>query len=361
LAIVRAAALAEGAWSVAGVPVCAPDEDRFTLLVAAAEMALGHLPPDGPSALSHLTLWGETEADLPERISTALGLGALPSRAVPPEAAALAETLAETSGQPALYLAAETAPGAPARAVALVMEVGGSGGIEMTGADAEQDAPGTPEGISPVGFTVALVRGALGNGAPALPVPGTRLLVRARRLGPFAGEPSWSSRAAPATHQPPTAAAVVEEELATVSEGAYLPLATYLEDLPSRWRFEADRCGSCRTLSFPTRGRCRHCGKLDGLTRERLPKAGGLIEAVTTVRPGAQPSEFDFQVQRGGAYDVVVVRLHPEVRVTLQVTDAPAGSSRIGMAVDTVLRRLYPMEGAWRYGRKAIPRGSPTP
>ena len=93
-----------------------------------------------------------------------------------------------------------------------------------------------------------------------------------------------------------------------------------------------------------------------------------MVEVATTVHAGAQPTEFDWWVDRVGAYDVALVEIAPGVRVTLQGTDAPAGTLRRGMVVGTVLRRLFPLEGEWRYGRKAVPlaltpggSGSPAP
>jgi uncharacterized OB-fold protein len=61
-----------------------------------------------------------------------------------------------------------------------------------------------------------------------------------------------------------------------------------------------------------------------------------------------------------GPYGVVLAELVPGVRATLQVADARPADVRVGSRVDTVLRRLYAIEGAWRYGRKAVP-ASGTP
>jgi hydroxymethylglutaryl-CoA synthase len=134
-----------------------------------------------------------------------------------------------------------------------------------------------------------------------------------------------------------------------------VPHPRYVENLPSRWRFVADRCAACHRVSFPARGICAHCGATAGLASEPLPLDGGTVEAATVVAPGAQPTEFDPLVEAFGSYAVVLVRLSAEVRVTLQVADCDPGSLKIGDRVATRLRRLYPMEGAWRYGRKAVP------
>ena len=141
----------------------------------------------------------------------------------------------------------------------------------------------------------------------------------------------------------------------TISEGAYVPRLRYLESRPSRWRLIAERCGACSRLTFPARGFCRFCDRSEGLTREALPRDGGTVEALTTVRPGAQPSEFDEHVRGTGGYDVVLVRLAPEVLGTFQVTDRAPGTTVAGARVRTKLRRLYETEGEPRYGRKALP------
>jgi uncharacterized OB-fold protein len=140
-----------------------------------------------------------------------------------------------------------------------------------------------------------------------------------------------------------------------VSQGAYVPRPRYLENLPSRWRFAGERCGSCGAVTFPARGRCRQCAASDHLEAILLPRDGGEVIASTIIRPGGQPTEFDEQVESSGPYGVVLVELAPGVRVTLQVADAPVGDVGIGALVGTRLRRLYPMEGEWRYGRKAVP------
>jgi hydroxymethylglutaryl-CoA synthase len=173
-----------------------------------------------------------------------------------------------------------------------------------------------------------------------------------RRTGSFAvvgARPS--SDEGPGLGAPPPA--IPEEVRASVSEGAYVPRPRYLENLPSRWRLVAERCAACDTLTFPVRGRCRGCGRTEGLTDEPLPGVGTVL-ASTVVAPGAHPTEFDALVAAAGAYGVVLAEMAPKVRVTLQVADHTPEPVRPGRRITTQLRRLYPMEGEWRYGRKAI-------
>lgn len=144
---------------------------------------------------------------------------------------------------------------------------------------------------------------------------------------------------------------------ARVSEGAYVPRPRYVENLASRWNFAAERCSSCGATNFPVRGKCRSCGHTDTLVRVNLPRDDARVVATTVIGPGGQPTEFDPQVAALGPYEVVLAELVDGVRVTLQVADATPGEVRIGDRVDTRLRRLFPMDGEWRYGRKAVPRG----
>lgn len=168
--------------------------------------------------------------------------------------------------------------------------------------------------------------------------------------GPVEWVGDWQAPSGPTLSR----GAVAEVALSTaVSEGAYVPRARYLENLPSRWRFVGDSCGACGAVTFPARGVCRSCRRADVLSPVELPRSG-VVVATTVLAPGAQPTEFDPQVAAAGGYGVVLVEVAPGVRVTLQVADAPDRAPPIGGRVDTLLRRLYPMEGEWRYGRKAV-------
>jgi hypothetical protein len=55
----------------------------------------------------------------------------------------------------------------------------------------------------------------------------------------------------------------------------------------------------------------------------------------------------------------VLAEMAPGVRVTLQVTDHGPEPLSPGSRITTELRRLYPMEGEWRYGQKALAERAP--
>ncbi|HZY91568.1 MAG TPA: hypothetical protein VFG07_02155 [Thermoplasmata archaeon] len=423
-----AAALVRPVWEASGLRVEGPDEDAFTLAVAAIE-ELG-LPPAELAHLERVDLVGEFPPEVDWGIGEALGVdnvavhhhhegvpsfyGALASAAAsPPSGSGLSVVvgvdLATRGREP-------PQPRQAACAVAVLLKEGpGSRVVGLTSRNhpperrpdasawvrqAHKAAPEISrdsrgilgviaEAPPPVLLhewqttfpsLVPVVRpwelpewGHLGScrGALALhehlqAAPSGEFVciaaIRKERTDFLAlrrdAEPTWhgdwseAGAALPTPNDRPFALAV---DLEAVSEGAYVPRPRYVENLPSRWRFAAEECGGCGKVTFPRRGYCRHCRRTEGLQRVELPREGLTVEAVTTVAPGAQPTEFDPQVAASGSYSVALVDLTRGARATLQVSDAPRGSLRVGDRVATRLRRLYPMEGAWRYGRKAVP------
>jgi len=307
-----------------GRPTLGPDEDAFTMAVGAIEALPGrsdlpvktrvHLVGDFPPVME----WALPEylgrpVDLARHGGGALGL-----------LSALREAASANSDRPYLVLAVDL--GGPMGARSAALEFG------------SQPVPHAPEWTAVDGIEgAAALAGAVLVRAGSQPEP--------KPVGPDAGPPWAVERAAAFSQTPPV----------QVSEGAYVPRARYLENLPSRWRLEADRCAACDHLTFPRRGWCRSCGRSDRLSTTMLPRDGARVVAATVLSKGGQPTEFDPQVEALGPYGVVLAELVPGVRLTLQVSDARPGEVRIGDRIGTRLRRLYPMEGEWRYGRKAVP------
>ncbi len=225
---------------------------------------------------------------------------------------------------------------------------------------------GDPSGAGPTAFPPAAVALSVGSDAGLPPIPeaedGSLVgpLLRSGREGTVSDPGRWIGDFAFPEPGVASGVPVRRPELppeGPVSQGAYVPRARYLESVAARWRFVGERCGSCGRVSFPARGRCPGCETTSGLEPFPLPLDGGTVVAVTTIGAGGQPTEFDFQVAASGPYSVVLVDLLPGVRATLQVSGASGTPLRIGDRVATRLRRLYPMEGEWRYGRKAVPAG----
>ena len=333
MAILRAAAyLPTG--SVGGRRALGPDEDGFTIAATAVERAV---PPGvGPGGLRTIRVFGETGA------AGSWGFGALLGTDVAVESngsdgAAFRTALraAINGAEPSLVLAVESGP------------VGSGPGAAAfwTGPSTETASPGVdlgpePGAAAPLDVALRLFRSV-----------GTSY--RSTWVGDW--EPDHV-RLRPSTRPGERGALGTPT---SVSEGAYVPRPRYLEGVESRWRFVAERCTACGRVGFPARHRCRGCGRGDQLERYPLPQDGGKIEGVTWIGPGGQPTEFDAQVESSGPYGVALVELIPGVRATLQLTDCEPGAGRLGATVVTRLRRLYPMDGEWRYGRKAIPIDAP--
>ncbi len=326
-----------------GLPVSGPDEDAFTLAAEAIERSAEQArAPDG---VARLVLFGAVPSELDWAFPVLLGYPVeIRHERANPRTLLEAIDRENDDGAPAsLVVAVEYSPDSA------TSEVGSITGTSGEGAVAFRLGPGG----SPIEGSVrdrAASSGSVLDAAFALwpPLAETAPVDRSTGDGPVARGPAEPPRA-------PELGAGTGPVLSAVSEGAYVPRPRYLENLPSRWRLRAERCDACGSLTFPARGRCRSCQRSDRLRFEELPRRGARVIASTVIGPGGQPTEFDFQVARSGAYQVVLAELSPEARITLPVTDGTPGGVRIGDRVDTSIRRLFPMEGEWRYGRKAVP------
>jgi uncharacterized OB-fold protein len=333
-----------------GRRVLGPDEDAFTLAATALERVRG--PRFGDRTPVRVTVLGSLPPATDWAISVVL------ERPV--------EVVRSVSGAEGFDRALEEARAGPSGdAVVLAVVAGGAETASWDGvlptADGERDDAAVAVWFGERGAArsgEALRVGDTAGGPLALASELYRTAVREGRDGSWGGPWSVTPPEGP-TVEPSKLRALADLRPTAVSEGAYVPRPRYLENLPSRWNFAAERCRTCGTTTFPSRGRCRSCDRAEGLETVGLPTDGALVVATTVIGSGAQPTEFDPQVGALGAYGVVLAEVAPGVRVTLQLTDASPGEVRIGDRVDTRLRRLYPMEGEWRYGRKAVPRRPP--
>jgi uncharacterized OB-fold protein len=324
-----------------GQRVAGPDEDGLTLGATALER-LSETVGRTTDPVS-LELLGDYPASQEWAVSRLVGAPAPIARS-----AATVPNLVAALGR------AEAGAGGPA--VVLVVEM-------PERSDAAARSPLAP-GSGAAAFWFEEGRGASLREAAASIAPGPTVLGASFEIFRRAGGSSPSVWVGDWSADPRSGRAIDLDRIAplvglsttAVSEGAYVPRPRYLENLPSRWRFVADRCAACGSLTFPARGTCRYCGRVEGLRSVSLPRDAVEVVATTVIGPGGQPTEFDPQVGALGPYEVVLAELAPGVRVTLQLTDAEPGAVHIGDRVDTRLRRLYPMDGEWRYGRKAVPR-----
>ncbi len=323
-----------------GVRVAAADEDLFTLLATALERLEPAVGSSGPP--TSIDLVAELPVAYDPAIEAAWGGPVSIRRTQPgPEGLAHAVSAAESgTGGDVVVIAAE-GPGFDASG-SLSPRAVGAGAVafrftEGPGLRPSERWRSGPSSRSMLDLALELPRNASDG-------------VGVDWMGDWTADRSTDTRTDPGPggqyRAPP---------LSAVSEGAYIPRARYRESLPSRWRFLAGRCPRCSAVTFPARGACRSCGNREDLEPFALPRDDLEVIATTVIGPGGQPTEFDAQVESLGPYEVVLAELAPGARVTLQLTDAQPGTVRIDDRVDTCLRRLYAMEGEWRYGRKAVP------
>ncbi|HZY70438.1 MAG TPA: zinc ribbon domain-containing protein [Thermoplasmata archaeon] len=399
-----------------GHPFPAADEDMFTLAVRAAGAVEEPAGGEGPTPYGRLHLVGEFRAEGDWQFAAALAIPELPIVHYPATAAGVAQALVAMrsgSGSPELLLTVDTPrEGVEASEVAAAAAVVADRSEELLESLASVEAPtaasgggrpstesverlleahsessavafrlygDVPPGISAVigrrleGPTVIVDRAGSGpdDGHPTgvfrvaarlaerlrTGESGWAAVVDARRVAAFRVRPGAGWSVEPPSAEPSEAIeAAPSALLSAVSEGAYVPRPTYVGNISARWRLVAARCANCGTSTFPPRGSCRSCGATERLEPTPLPRRDARVVAVTTVHPGAHPTEFDPLVTARGAYTVALVEPVPGVRITTQLAGPPGVRVAIGDLVDLELRRLYPMEGEWRYGLKAVVR-----
>ncbi|EQD74751.1 protein containing DUF35, partial [mine drainage metagenome] len=185
-------------------------------------------------------------------------------------------------------------PGTPSGAVAVGLLIGSGTGIEIAGSPGSSSlAPEIPSvrGVGVprrTGPAFALHSRFAGARAPEAH-PGAAGAVRFdgiefRPTRPIEWAGDWAGGPEPSLPYDATRRATTGmDRLFAVSEGAYVPRPRYVENLPSRWRFVAVRCGQCQSITFPARGSCRACHRADRLERIELPLHGGTVLASTVV------------------------------------------------------------------------------
>lgn len=133
--------------------------------------------------------------------------------------------------------------------------------------------------------------------------------------------------------------------------GAYVPMGTWIEDLPARLRLIAQRCMTCARTIYPPRGACPAC-RSTAFAPTDLPRTAR-VYAATRIGRGGAPSEFALEQAQVGAYWVAIVEWPDhKVRVTARLSGYDEDGPTIGDKVTAVVRRLFTQEGTSRYGTK---------
>lgn len=209
------------------------------------------------------------------------------------------------------------------------------------------------EGVH-VGVTVQVVR----PSAPAL-FQGATAFADAFLEGSEEAEPVPYEPSAP--HELPAdpdrldvlARAQADAPAGTVPMGAYVPEGTWAASERVRYRPQLGVCADGHA-HFPPRPACPVC---DAATERTPAPRKGRIHTYAVIAAGGGPTEFDFLQRAWGSYASLAVE--PEgiegVRIPALATDVDPDDLSIGQAVEAVFRRIYAMEGSWRYGTKFRP------
>jgi uncharacterized OB-fold protein len=119
-------------------------------------------------------------------------------------------------------------------------------------------------------------------------------------------------------------------------------LASYERALEAKVGWKAGECRECGERSLPPRARCLSCGGMETQDLVALPRSAAVYSVVTVRAP--VPGKH-------GPYSLAVVDIAgTSLRTLAAVTDAEAGTARIGDPGALVLRRVAVRAGIPDYG-----------
>lgn len=227
-------------------------------------------------------------------------------------------------------------------------------GIDLETFRVALDVPHAFTANDPMGVAMGLSGPVLAVGCP----PGTMSAVAALVDAGEGSGPREPRDVSPPPRMVPVLRALQEarrvpppERVPDSPMGAYVPMGTWVEDLPARLRLVAQRCDGCGRTLYPPRGACPAC-RGRAFSPLQLPPEAELY-AATRIGRGGAPSEFALEQMQVGAYWVGVVSWPEQgVRVTARLAGFDERAPAIGQKVVPLVRRLFEQEGAVRYGVK---------
>jgi uncharacterized OB-fold protein len=135
-----------------------------------------------------------------------------------------------------------------------------------------------------------------------------------------------------------------DEELRSVSQGAYVSEQQYLSGLESRLRLLAQKEG----------GKYIWPGRENNSQHATFPlKRKGIVESWTRTSAAGSPSEFALRSPLLDGMTTVLLALEGGAKGAFLLADDEDAVAEIGSHVELVIRRIYGQEGLIRYGLKA--------
>jgi len=126
-------------------------------------------------------------------------------------------------------------------------------------------------------------------------------------------------------------------------------VARFWREIPQRYNFIGNRCGSCERIFFPPRESCPFCRRKSmGKMQEVQLTGKGEVVSYTIIHVG--PEEFEEQVP----YPIAIIKLEEGPQITGQIVDCSIDDIHIGLKVESTFRRIQAegYTGAIYYGYK---------
>ena len=126
-------------------------------------------------------------------------------------------------------------------------------------------------------------------------------------------------------------------------------VARFWREIPQRYNFMGNKCGSCERIYFPPRESCPFCRR-NSIGKMEEIKLSGKGEVVTYSIIHVGPSWFDEQTP----YPIAIIKLEEGPQITAQIVDCPSDEVKIGMKVEGTFRKIQQdgHTGAIYYGYK---------
>ena len=126
-------------------------------------------------------------------------------------------------------------------------------------------------------------------------------------------------------------------------------VARFWREIPQRYNFLGNKCGSCNRVYFPPKESCPVCrrksiGKMNDF------KLNGKGEVITHTIIHVGPEDFEEQVP----YPIAIIKMEEGPQITAQIVDCPIDEIKIGLKVESTFRKIQQdgHTGAIYYGYK---------
>lgn len=126
-------------------------------------------------------------------------------------------------------------------------------------------------------------------------------------------------------------------------------VARFWREIPQRYNFMGNQCGSCDRVFFPPRESCPHCRRKSiGVMKDVKLSGKGEVVTYTIIHVGSE----DFEDQT--PYPIAIIKLEEGPRITGQIVDTPVEDVKIGLKVEGTFRKIQQdgLTGAIYYGYK---------